>query len=55
MQFSKPEEAAKAIEMCDGKDFAGKPLNVMIHKKRNERPNTITGAVVTNLFVKNLP
>ncbi len=54
VQFSRAEEAARAIDACDGKNFAGKPMQAMIHKKRSERAHAAAPAV-TNLFVKNLP
>lgn len=37
VQFEQPEQALAAIEKLDGSDFHGKPLQVMLHKRKNER------------------
>ena len=44
-----------AIDKLDGEMFAGKPVNVMLHKRRNERSVPMLAEVNTNVFVKNLP
>jgi cold-inducible RNA-binding protein len=37
VEFSSPEEATKAVEMFNGKDFQGRPLTVNIARPREER------------------
>jgi cold-inducible RNA-binding protein len=37
VEFSTPEEATKAVEMFNGKDFQGRPLTVNIARPREER------------------
>lgn len=38
VEFSTPEEAAKAVEMFHGKEFEGRDLTVNIARPREERP-----------------
>jgi RNA recognition motif-containing protein len=38
VEYSTPEEATKAVEMFNGKDFQGRPLTVNIARPREERP-----------------
>ena len=38
IEFATPEEAAKAVEQFQGKDFQGRALTVNIAKPREERP-----------------
>jgi RNA recognition motif-containing protein len=38
VELSTPEEATKAVEMFNGKDFQGRPLTVNIARPREERP-----------------
>lgn len=38
VEFSTPEEAAKAVEMFHGKDLGGRPMTVNIARPREERP-----------------
>ncbi len=38
VEFSTPEEAQRAVELFNGKDFSGRPLTVNIARPREERP-----------------
>jgi cold-inducible RNA-binding protein len=38
VEFANPEDATKAVEMFNGKDFQGRPLTVNIARPREERP-----------------
>jgi cold-inducible RNA-binding protein len=38
VEFASPEEATKAVEMFNGKDFQGRALTVNIARPREERP-----------------
>lgn len=38
VEYGTPEEATKAVEMFNGKDFQGRPLTVNIARPREERP-----------------
>ena len=38
VEFSTPEEAQRAVDMFNGKDFSGRPLTVNIARPREERP-----------------
>ncbi len=38
VEMSSPEEAEKAIEMFDGKDYEGREIAVSIARPREERP-----------------
>lgn len=38
VEYSTPEEAAKAVELFNGKDLGGRPMTVNIARPREERP-----------------
>ena len=37
--MANPEEANKAVELCNGKDFQGRVLTINIARPRDERPS----------------